>query len=106
MRAGWLAFALILLSSCSPPQMFRVEVDEPVTRATLTLNGASAGMMKNVDGAYWAKWNGSDASGKIDIVFPDGGIVSCKIGYVTSGLTEVRTFVMRGRKCEPRPDMR
>jgi hypothetical protein len=79
--------------------MFRVDVDEKVDGGTLTLNGTSAHLMKNVDGSYWAKWDRSDADGEIQIMFPDGGTTTCRIGYVTHGLT-VQEFVVRSRRCE------
>ena len=78
--------------------MFRVEVDEPIAAGSLSLNGNSARLMKNVDGAYWAKWNGSDASGRIDIVYPDGGKAFCRIGYVTQGMG-TQTLSIRNRVC-------
>ena len=89
----------ILLSSCSSPVMFRVDVDEKIEGGTLTLNGKSADLMKNVDGDYWAKWNGSDADGEIKIVFPDGKTTTCRIGYVTPGVG-IQEFAVRHRQCE------
>ena len=78
--------------------MFRVYVDEPVAGSTLTLNGQSARLMNNVDGAYWAKWNGADAHGRIDITYPDGGKATCRIGYVTSGMG-IQNVSVRRRVC-------
>ena len=88
-----------LLTSCSLPVMFSVAVDEPVLRGKLTLNGNSADLVKNFDGAYWAKWNGSDAAGTIDVVFPDGAVVTCRVGYVTQGMG-VQAFSIHDRHCE------
>jgi hypothetical protein len=79
--------------------MFRVDVDEPIEHGKLTLNGNSADLMKNLDGAYWAKWSGSDARGTIEIVFPDGGATTCRVGYITNGMG-VQDFSIRNRRCE------
>ncbi len=89
----------LLLAGCSSPVMFRVEVDEAISGGELTLNGNSARLMKNIDGAYWAKWNGSDADGDIVVHFVDGADVKCMVGYVTRGYG-TQTFVVRQRKCE------
>ena len=94
-----LVLAMLLIESCSLPVMFRVEVDEAIDHGTLTLNGRSVGLMKNVDGAYWAKWNGSDASGQIDIVFTDRAGASCAVGYVTHGISDIQQFLVRRRRC-------
>ena len=99
MRRLPILLAALCLTSCSPPVMFSVDADEPIEGGTLTLNGYSANLMKNVDGAYWAKWNGSDADGRIEIIFPDGGTTTCRVGYVTQGMN-VQEFTVRGRKCE------
>ena len=96
-----LAISLTILlgaSSCSLPVMFRVEVDEQVVGGRLFLNEKSARLMRNADGAYWGKWTGSDASGRIEIDYPDGSVVVCKIGYVTHGL-EIQDFQIRKRNC-------
>ncbi|MBU7580973.1 MAG: hypothetical protein KAF27_10970 [Porphyrobacter sp.] len=87
------------LSACSPPVIFSVSVDEDIRSGTLTLNGASAPLMRNVDGAHWAKWDGSDASGTIRIVFPDGATAVCEVGYVTHGMMDVQTYVVADRVC-------
>ena len=95
-----LAFLMAsLLAGCSWPVMFRVEVDEPITGGKLTLNGKSAALMKNVDGAYWAKWNGSDAAGEVEVRYPDGSTATCQIGYVTHGMG-IQTIQVRRRHCE------
>lgn len=90
---------IILLCACSPPVMFRVDVDERLDGGTLTLNGNSAPLLKNVDGAYWAKWNGADADGEIRIVFTDGASTICRVGYVTQGMG-VQKFAVKNRQCE------
>jgi uncharacterized protein YfaP (DUF2135 family) len=79
--------------------MFSVTVDEEVAGGTLTLNGNSAPLMRNIDGAYWAKWDGSDASGTIELVYPDGDKTVCEIGYVTHGMTDVQTYSVVDRQC-------
>ena len=79
--------------------MFSVSVDEDVSGGTLTLNGKRAPLMHNIDGAYWAKWDGSDASGVIEIVYPDGAKVVCEIGYVTRGMTDVQRYEVIDRHC-------
>ncbi|MCW2337298.1 hypothetical protein M2337_001531 [Sphingobium sp. B2D3A] len=79
--------------------MFRVDVDETIIGGELVLNGNAARLMKNVDGAYWAKWTGGDASGEIIIRYPDKKSAVCRIGYVTSGM-DIREFVVRHRICE------
>jgi hypothetical protein len=83
--------------------MFRVIVDEPIVGGDLTLNGRSAHLMHNVDGAYWAKWTGSDASGQIVIRYADGANTTCRVGYVTRGMTEIQDFEITRRECEQRP---
>jgi hypothetical protein len=80
--------------------MFRVHVDEPILGGELVLNGRAARLMKNVDGAYWAKWSGSDASGEISIAYADGMSVKCTVGYVTNGMTDIQNFEVRRRRCE------
>lgn len=90
----------LLLAGCSPPVLFAVEVDEPIAGGSLTLNGHSAKLMRNVDGVYWAKWSGSDADGRIDVAFADGASASCRVGYVTRGMTEVQRFSVKARKCQ------
>jgi hypothetical protein len=82
--------------------MFRVYVDEPIATGTLTLNGHSARLMANVDGAYWAKWNGADAGGQIEIRYRDGGEAFCHIGYVTNGMG-IQTVRVRKRVCSWTP---
>ena len=91
----------LLLASCSPPVLFAVEVDEPIKGGVLTLNGHSAKLMRNIDGRYWAKWDGPDADGRIDVKFVDGASASCRVGYVTNGMTDVQRFRIFARKCEP-----
>jgi hypothetical protein len=99
MRVAPIMLPALFLMACSPPVMFRVEVDEPIDGGTLTLNGNSAALIKNADGAYWAKWDGSDASGRIEIVYPDGTKAVCTVGYVTNGLLEIQNFVVTDRQC-------
>lgn len=100
-RAIVLALLMPLLAACQQPVMFSVSVDEPVKGGRLILNGKSANLMRNVDGHYWAKWNGADASGRIDIEFPDGSIASCRIGYVTNGMLEIQHYAVTDRLCAP-----
>lgn len=95
-RAALTLFAI--LGGCSQPAMFAVDVDEKIEDGTLVLNGKSAALFHNVDGAYWGKWNGSDASGRIDVRYPDGTLVYCRVGYVTQGM-EPQRFTVRHRKC-------
>jgi hypothetical protein len=99
MRSQLPALAALLLVGCSPPVMFSVEADEPITGGELTLNGKSARLMKNVDGAYWAKWNGADADGFIIVHYGDRSSARCRIGYVTSGMTDIQQFKVTGRTC-------
>ena len=99
MRQFFPTVLLFGLSACSPPVMFSVSVDEEIRGGTLTLNGASAPLMHNIDGAHWAKWDGSDASGRIEVVFPDGAVTVCEIGYVTHGMLEVQAFAVVDRQC-------
>lgn len=89
---------VMLLVACSRPVMFRVESDEVINDGILTLNGHSARLMKNVDGAYWAKWNGADADGRITVSFPDGGHASCRVGYITNGMG-TQQFAIANRQC-------
>lgn len=100
MRLHFLWPALAMLIACSPPVMFRVEVDEPANGGTMTLNGNSADLMTNIDGALWARWESSDASGEILIRYPDGDTTTCQIGYVTHGLHEIQQFRVVDRDCE------
>jgi hypothetical protein len=93
------ASIMLAASACSPPVMFSVDVDEPISGGTLTLNGASARLMKNIDGAYWGIWNGADASGTIEVLYPGGQRASCSVGYVTPGMS-IQTYTIRNRKCQ------
>ncbi|MBY6217559.1 hypothetical protein [Qipengyuania aquimaris] len=94
-----IVFGALILSACSPPVMFAVDVDEEIDRGNLVLNGDAAALMKNTDGAYWAKWDGSDASGYIELIYPDGETVRCEVGYVTQGMRDVQSFEVRERAC-------
>jgi len=96
---SFLAILVLGVAGCSPPVMFRVQADEPIESGRLILNGRSADLMRNVDGAYWAKWDGADASGQIELFFAGGRTVRCEIGYVTNGLIEVQEFVVESRRC-------
>jgi len=78
--------------------MFSVDVDEEITGGALTLNGSSARLIRNADGSYWAKWDGSDASGQITLDYHDGSTVRCAVGYVTHGIKEQRYRVV-DREC-------
>lgn len=78
--------------------MIAVDVDEEIEGGKLVLNGKSAGLTKNVDGVYWAKWDGPDASGYIEIRYPDGERIQCRVGYVTHGM-EPQRFEVRDRTC-------
>ena len=89
----------VFLSGCSPPVMFAVDVDEKIDGGNLVLNGKAAALMKNADGAYWAKWDGSDASEFIELIYPDGEAVRCEVGYVTHATLDVQTFEVKGRTC-------
>jgi uncharacterized protein YfaP (DUF2135 family) len=80
--------------------MFSVSVDEPVEGGQLVLNGRSADLMLNADGDYWAKWDGSDASGQIRVRYPDGGLATCQVGYVTPGMLEVQHYAVVDRNCQ------
>lgn len=100
MRGYWVVLGASLLTSCSPPVMFAVDVDEPISGGALILNGNSAGLMKNIDGAYWAKWSGSDASGSIVVRYPDGAKTTCSVGYVTHGMSDIQRFEIKKRICE------
>jgi hypothetical protein len=92
-----------MLAGCSPPVMFRVEVDEPISGGELTLNGNSVKLMKNIDGAYWAKWAGADAGGEIIVHYADGMSARCEIGYVTHGMTDIQDFRILRRACVALP---
>ncbi|MFM7405058.1 MAG: hypothetical protein ACKO1N_13430 [Erythrobacter sp.] len=93
------ALFLFSLSGCSIPVMFSVTVDEELSGGTLTLNGSSAPLMRNIDDAYWAKWEGSDASGTIEVVYPDGAKTVCEVGYVTHGMTDEQAYAVVDRQC-------
>ena len=95
---GLPAAMALLLSGCSPPVMFKMEVDEPITGGELILNGRSARLMKNVDGAYWGKWNGADADGEMVVHYSDGATARCRIGYATRGM-EIQTYRIQHRQC-------
>lgn len=99
MRSVISAASCLTLAGCSAPVMFSVAVDEDIDHGTLTLNGNTGKLMRNMDGNYWAKWSGSDASGHIEVVFSDGETTRCEVGYVTHGLLEVQEFVVENRKC-------
>lgn len=93
------ALLMLSLPGCSIPVMCSVTVDEEVSGGTLTLSGKSARLMRNVDGAYWARWDGSDASGTIEVVYPDGAKAVCEVGYVTHGMTDVQAYAVVDRQC-------
>jgi len=98
MYSQFIVLIYLFLEGCALPTMFSVSVDEPVKGGTLTLNGRSANLIHNIDGAYWAKWNGSDASGTIRVIFPDGKSTICRIGYVTPGMG-IQRFEVLNRRC-------
>lgn len=93
------AACCLTLAGCSAPVMFSVAVDEDIDHGTLSLNDNTGKLMRNMDGKYWAKWSGSDASGHIEVVFSDGETTRCEVGYVTHGLLEVQEFVVENRTC-------
>jgi hypothetical protein len=86
------------------PPMFSVAVDELVIDGRITLNGGSAKLMKNLDGAYWAKWREKVAEGELKVVFADGKSASCKIAYVPGRSPQRQAFAIRNRKCARLPD--
>ena len=79
--------------------MFAVDVDEEIEGGTLTLNDNTANLTRNLDGRYWVKWGGSDASGHIEVSFPDGETARCTIDYVTHGMIDIQEFVIKDRVC-------
>ena len=91
---------LLIAASCSMPVMFKVNVNERIVGGRLTLNGRSDRLMRSLDGAYWAKWNGSDASGSIEILYPDGEKVTCNVGYVANGIFDIQEFAVTDRVCQ------
>ena len=95
-----IALGLALLSS--PPVTFKIEIDEPIAAGTLTLNGQSARLIKDVDGTYRAEWDGGDADGRIDLIYPDGGRSSCHIGYLTHSMGP-QSVLVRKRVCRWTP---
>lgn len=99
MRGKALVPLVFVIGGCSAQTTFRIEVDEPIVDGQIVLNGTYANLMENPDGAYWAEWAGSDASGQIDVAYPDGGRASCLVGYVTRGM-DMQEFTVRDRKCE------
>ncbi|UOR14687.1 hypothetical protein [Qipengyuania aquimaris] len=99
MRRFLIVLGAAILSACSPPVMFAVDVDEEIDGGTLVLNGESAALMQNMDGSYWARWDGSDASGFIELIYPDGKTARCEVGYVTQGMLDVQSFEVRERAC-------
>jgi len=99
MRFLSLGLAAVVVSGCSPAITFRVDVDESASAGTLTLNNQSANLELSADGTFVGRWNGSDASGKIEITFPDGSKTQCLVGYVTHGMIEVQRFSIKKRQC-------
>ena len=95
---------LALLAGCPMPPMFSVAVDEPIVDGRMTLGGASAPLMKNLDGAYWAKWRDEAAEGELVVIFADRKTVSCKIAYVPGGSAQHQAYAIRNRKCSRLPD--
>lgn len=93
---GFTAF----VSACSVPVTFAVDVDEDIRGGTLTLNGKTSELTQNLDGQYWGKWGGSDASGEIELIFLDGENVRCPVGYVTHGMIEPQKFIVSDRDCK------
>lgn len=100
-KAGVLA---ALLSGCSMPPMFSVAVDEPIVGGRVTLNGGSAPLMKNLDGAYWAKWREVAAEGEMVVTFADGKTASCKITYVPGTSPQRQAYAVRHRECVRLPN--
>lgn len=93
-----------LLAGCSVPPMFSVAVDEPIVDGRMTLNGASARLMKNLDGAYWAKWREVPGKGEIVVFYADGTSASCKIAYIPGTTPQHQAFAIHNRKCVSPPD--
>lgn len=83
--------------------MVRVESDEPIRDGQLIVNGAAANLMKNADGAYWAKWTGADTEGRIEVHFLDGQATTCEIAHLRSEGV-VQTFKVANRRCFRSPD--
>jgi hypothetical protein len=103
-RCDQLAALAALLAGCGMPPMFSVAVDEPIIDGLITLNGGSAKLIKNLDGAYWAKWREKAAEGELMVVFTDGKRASCKIEYAPGNSPQRQAFAIRNRKCARLPD--
>ena len=99
MRLQLVVIFALFVSSCATPPMFAVEVDEPIKSGTITLNDGSAPLIKNLDGAYWAKWTERDAKGKIVVLFPDGTETSCEISYAVGKSPQMQRFKVVFRQC-------
>lgn len=93
-----------LLSGCNIPPMFSVAVDEPILEGSITLNGGSAPLMKNLDGAYWAKWREVAAEGAMVVTFADRKTASCPIAYVPGSSPQRQAYAIRDRQCRRLPN--
>jgi hypothetical protein len=93
--SGLLAATAILAASCSRSWVaFQVDADEPIRSATLHLNDRTIALERVGPGKYVRVWGGGDADGNIGIVFADGILGSCQVGYVASGL-DTQKFVIK-----------
>lgn len=81
------------------PPMFSLAVDEPIIDGHIKLNDGTAKLIKNLDGAYWAKWREVEAKGEMAVTFADGKAVSCKIAYIPGTSPQRQAYVIRNRKC-------
>lgn len=97
--AAGLAFILLLAGCQAPPHTLIVSADRSISRAIATLNGESTIMTVNGNVAS-ARFDVSDASGRIDLGFSDGTQAACVIGYITNGEFEPHNFRITDGRCE------
>lgn len=100
MRWACLSVTFLFLAACSRPVPFELEVDERISSADLVLNGKTSNFERHGYGPYKSEWNGSDASGQINILYPDGSRTTCQVGYVTHGITEPQRFRLENKACK------
>lgn len=98
-----LGLVIFLSAGCSKGVPFDLKSDEPLKSATLSLRDQRISMEKGADGVYVAHWAGGEADGTIQVIFPDGGVASCRVGYVTDGLGPQK-FMLEHRRCSQLPE--
>ena len=91
----------------APPHRFVVKSDENAESVELALGDSRGTKVTLMDGALrdfsTSRFIG-DASGYIQINWPDGSNSKCMIGYITNGEREPHMVFVKNRRC-PRVDV-